>query len=174
MRNAYVASILALLGAACQPAQETPEQAQARMQQEAAAARQVIDEAAARFGRLLSEGKADSVALFYAEEATLMPPNESPVSGREGIRQWLTNMSGMGGWSLTLTPVAVAANGPLAVERGSYALSFTPGPSTPRGMTAMADTGKYLVHWHQVGSEWLIVEDIWNSNRPVQPAAGGR
>jgi hypothetical protein len=34
-------------------------------------------------------------------------------------------------------------------------------------MKAVADTGKYLIHWHQVGGKWLIADVAWNSNIPL-------
>jgi hypothetical protein len=72
--------------------------------------------------------------------------------------------------NLTLTPVAVAVNGPLGVERGTYSVTFTP----PGATAPITDTGKYLVHWKQVGGKWLLANDIWNSDLPAMPMPAGK
>jgi hypothetical protein len=68
--------------------------------------------------------------------------------------------------ALVLTTESVAANGPIAIEAGTYKFTFTP-PGAPAPMT---DTGKYLVHWHKVGDKWMLVDNIWNSDLPAMPA----
>ncbi len=72
---------------------------------------------------------------------------------------------------MILDAQTVVANGPLAIEYGRYTLSFTPGPDAPRGVTAIADTGNYLVHWRKQGREWLIVADIANRDEPLPTVA---
>ena len=59
----------------------------------------------------------------------------------------------------------MVANGPLAIEAGTYKITFTPA-GAPAPIT---DTGKYLVHWHKVGDKWMMVDDIWNSDLPAMP-----
>ena len=71
---------------------------------------------------------------------------------------------------LTLNPQSVSANGPLAVERGTYSVTFTP----PGATAPITDTGKYLAHWHLIGGKWMMVDDIWNSDLPVAPAPAPR
>lgn len=156
----------ALLGiVACQPGVETAEQMQARMDEESQAARQAIEAMASRFSELVAAGEADSVAAHYTNNAVFMPPNEPAVVGRQAIRDKWREWMEMGTWHLTLTTQSVMANGPLAVERGSYSLHFAPGPDAP--MPEFSDSGKYLVHWHKVGEHWMLAEDIWNSDVPM-------
>jgi hypothetical protein len=38
----------------------------------------------------------------------------------------------------------------------------------------VTDTGKYLVHWKQVGGKWLLANDIWNSDLPAMPMPAGK
>lgn len=164
----------ALVGvAACQPA-ETPEQMQTRVEQESAAARQAIQAANANFARWFSAGQSDSAASAYTENAIVMAPNQKAVTGRQDIKTFFDGFFGMGKWTITLNTVSVVANGPVAVESGTYVLGFTPGPSAPPGM-APADTGKYVVHWQRVGEQWMLAHDIFNSDLPLpQPAAPAR
>ena len=69
---------------------------------------------------------------------------------------------------------SVVANGPIAVERGNWTFDFKPGKGAPPGMGAMTDQGKYLTHWHDVGGQWLMAEDIWNSDTPAAPPPPAR
>ena len=73
------------------------------------------------------------------------------------------------GWfnaaTLVLTTESVDANGSLAVERGTYKITLTP----PGATAPITDTGKYLVHWRKVGDNWMMANDIWNSDLPAMP-----
>jgi ketosteroid isomerase-like protein len=154
-------TLMAALGslaviAACQPAAETAEQAEARMASEAAAARTAIEASQARFVVHFNAGQGDSLAAHYTEDGRVMAPNTPVASGRQAIA---ASMGMMGGATLVLTTESVAANGSLAVERGTYKITLTP----PGATAPITDTGKYLVHWHKVG-------DIWNSDLPAMPA----
>jgi ketosteroid isomerase-like protein len=159
--------VVSLLGAvamtaACQPAAETAEQAEARMASEAAAARTAIEASNARFVTHFNAGQGDSVAAHYTEDGRVMAPNMPVASGRQAIA---ASMGMMGGATLALTTESVAANGSLAVERGTYKITLTP----PGATAPITDTGKYLVHWHKVGDNWMMVDDIWNSDLPAMP-----
>jgi ketosteroid isomerase-like protein len=52
----------------------------------------------------------------------------------------------------------------MALDRGTYKLAIA-----PKG-TAQTDTGKYVVVWRKIGSEWKAAADIFNSDRP--PSGG--
>jgi hypothetical protein len=65
----------------------------------------------------------------------------------------------------------VVANGPLAVERGSYQLDATPKAGAPKGTLAIHDAGKYLQRWQLVNGRWLLADQEWNSDRPLSMAA---
>lgn len=117
----------------------------------------------------LLAGHADSVAAMYAADATLMPPNMAPAHGAEAIRAALNGMMAMGKpTSFTMRSENVVVAGPMAIERGRW----TYGMMGPNNM-AMADSGNYLVHWHNVGGKWMLMDDIWNSDHPAMamPAA---
>lgn len=161
--------VVSLLGAvalfaACQPAAETAEQAEARMASETAAARTVIEAANAQMAAHMNAERYDSAAMVYAEDARALPPNMVPDVGRAAILKSFQGMAGMKG-TIGFVTTSVAANGPLAVETGTYSFTFTP-PGAPAPVT---DTGKYMAHWHKMGDTWMIVENIWNSDLPAMP-----
>ena len=162
---AGLAFTLALgLAGGCQPKAETPEQAQARMDTESAAARTVIDSLDREFALHFNQGHGDLVAGYYTEQAHLMPPNGPAAVGREAIKTSLAPFFTMKP-ELKVTADAVVANGPVAIERGTYTLVFTP----PGATGPMTDTGKYLAHWHLVDGKWMMADDIWNSDLPAMP-----
>lgn len=164
MRSAVAVSGALLVAVACGPQAETAEQMETRMQTESAAVRTTIDSLAREFATHLNAGHPDVVAGFYAENAVLMPPNMPSATGRQAIQDVFKQFTDMKA-QLTLTPQAVSANGPLAVERGTYSVTFTP----PGATAPITDTGKYLVHWHMMDGKWVMVEDIWNSDLPPPP-----
>lgn len=152
------------VAAGCQPKAETPEQAQARMDTESAGARTAIDSLTREFVAHFNQGHGDVVAGFYTEQAHVMPPNEPAAVGREAIKTSLAPFFAMKA-ELKLTTDAVVANGPVALERGTYSVTFTP----PGATAPVTDTGKYLAHWHLSDGKWLMADDIWNSDLPVMP-----
>ena len=176
MRNVlrfYGVTGLLVATAGCQAA-ETPAQMQARMDQESAAARQVISASWDKWETFVAAGQADSMTAVFTDNATVMPPNQKAVTGHDNVHALWAGFMGMGKWTLDLRTGTVVANGPVAIERGTYTLTFRPGPSAPPGMLP-ADTGKYLAHWHQVGGQWKVAEETWNSDLAVpQPAAPAR
>jgi len=160
----YAASALVAVAAltACQQA-ETPEQMHARMQMESDSARVAIDARGKAFTEATNAGNADAVAALYTEDAVLMPPDMPAVTGRDNIRATFAGMMAqMPGMRIAFEVQAVAANGPLAVERGAWIIT-TP---TPDG-GSLEMRGKYLVQWHRIDGEWMMAADIWNSDAPL-------
>ena len=149
------------LTAGCQPAAETPQQAETRMNTESAAMKTIVDSLDKEFATHFNMTHADVVAAMYTEQGHMMVPNMAEAVGRDAIKAGLAGMAAMKP-QLQLASQSVTANGPMAIERGTYVFTFTlPGMTAP-----MTDKGKYLVHWHQVNGHWLLADDIWNSDLP--------
>jgi len=147
---------------------ETPEETKARIQRESAEVRKVIESHNANLERWYATGDIDSVVTVFAEDARQMPPSGATLVGREAIREFWKQAVTWGKWKFSLKTVSVVANGPLAVELGRYTLHFTPGPATPPGMAATADTGNYVCQWRLENGKWLIVLDIANRDQPLE------
>lgn len=158
-------ALLLVLAGCMKP--ETPEQAQARMSREVAAARPALDSIARRWERYTAADQADSIAMLFTEQGEQLPPNAPPSVGRPAIQTFQAQQMSQGQTSISISSEEVLVNGPLAVSRGAYTLEVKPGTHSPAGMKAIADTGKYLIHWHQVGGKWLIADVAWNSNIPL-------
>lgn len=152
-RLTLFAATLALTGFACQKKADTAAEETAIRAQDAAWNAAIV-------------AKNDSaIGAMYADNATLMPPNEKPVNGSAAIRTFWAQMWPMNA-SLVITPTAVvvAGSGDMATEAGTWVFSATDSTGP------LNDNGKYLVHWHKIGTDWKIVDDIWNSDNPP-PAA---
>ena len=170
MRTMLSLGAFALAGlAACQKPPETPAQAQTRMDQEAAALKTQVQALATSWERWTAAGQADSMATQFLEDAYDLPPNAPPAHGRAAIQAFLAQEVSLGQTTVHLSVDDVMANGPLGVARGAYDLAIVPGPSSPPGMAAVADTGKWLAALRLSDGQWRFTSLMWNSNIPLPP-----
>ena len=132
-------------------------------------ARAELDAIMATWERWLVEGKVDSMATIVAVDGHTLVPNQPPLVGRAAWLAMFRPQLTQGKWRIDNVAESVVAYGPLAVEQGSFVLSFTPPPGAPSSMRAISDTGKYLWHWRKFNGQWQVAQAAWNSNRPAQP-----
>lgn len=113
-------------------------------------------------------GDMETLADAFMEEAWQMPPNAPALVGREAIVAfWREALKG-GDWSFELDTAEVEISGDMAVERGTYGLSFQVGPNAPEGMGSFQDRGNYVVVWRRNDDgEWRILWDAPVSELPA-------
>lgn len=117
-----------------------------------------------------NEKDSAKVASFYTDDATLMPPNEPAVKGRQNIQAWFKGGIDQGLTDLKLTPTESSIRGDQAFEAGTYSIVVKAGAGQgATGKGSAVDSGKYVVVLKRVGGEWKIAYDIFNSNLPVPP-----
>ena len=173
IRRLAAVTLLAL--AACAPRQETPEQMAARMKAESDSARPALQAALEAYARHLAAGQADSLAMFYAEDAVLLQNNGPALKGRAAIQATVAQSLSWGTWHIGFATTRVDANGPLAVHEYTYVMSFKPGPHAPSGMAAFTDTGKSMTAYRKVNGAWLAFADVAGlSDRPAAPAPAAK
>ena len=129
------------------------------------AVRKTIDEFNAATTDAMLNGTIEKAAAFYAEDALSMPPNESPIKGKEAITDWMTAMSksGVKITAVKFTTDNVEAGGKVAYETGSYEMSM----EIP-GMGKVDDTGNYVSIWkQQQDGSWKVQAESWNSRKPL-------
>ena len=164
-----LAAITLLALAACAPKPETPEQMAARIKAESDSARPALQAALDAYARHFAAGKADSVAMFYAEDAVFLQNNGPVLKGRAAIQASVAEQLSWGTYQITFTTTRVDASGPLAVHEYSYVTSFKPGPHAPRGMTALTDTGKSMTAYKKVNGAWLAFADMGGMSDRAMP-----
>lgn len=162
-------SVTALLLPACQAGEKSANNtadANTAAAVDTGVAEQAIRGHVARWLQLVKAKDAAGIAQLYTDDGAVMPPNAPIAKGRAAIQQTWASMMGTPGFELTFVPeqIIVSSSGDMAFDRGTYSLTIAPDG------TAQTDTGKYVVVWRKIGSEWKAAVDIFNSDLP---ASGG-
>jgi uncharacterized protein (TIGR02246 family) len=117
-----------------------------------------IEAVNAKWIELFNKGDFAAVASLYTEDATAFPPGSPMAKGRAAIEAMWKKMAEQVS-DPKITTLDVKSLGPSAArEIGTFSLK-TKGAS-PRELT-----GKYLVVWEKVGSDWKLAADIWNDGK---------
>lgn len=125
-----------------------------------------IDKLNTRFEQAFNRGDAAAVAQMYTEQATIMPPDSEMVTGRDAIQKFWQGAMQAGLRNMTLKSIRVDEfGGAAAREIGRFSME-APGPQD----RMRAVDGKYVVVWLKSGDDWKIDTDIWNANKPPEPA----
>ena len=106
----------------------------------------------------------DEFVSFYADDATVLPPNSPTITGKDAAKKLFAGMMAMPGFSLSLqgTKVEVAKSGDIGYTHGTYEMTM----NDPKGKP-MKDTGKFLTVWKKQGADWKAVEDMFSSDLPA-------
>jgi uncharacterized protein (TIGR02246 family) len=90
-----------------------------------------------KFMEDVNRGNAAAGAAAYTDDAILMPPNHSPVEGKQAIEKYLAEISSqlqLSNFQLSILEVDV--QGDTTIVRGTYSSSFTvPGTDAPMEQT---------------------------------------
>ena len=117
-----------------------------------------IEAVNAKWIDFFNKGDFAGVASLYTEDATAFPPGSGMVNGRAAIEALWKGMAAQVS-DPKLTTLEVKALGPsTAREIGTFSLK-TKGP-TPQEVT-----GKYLVVWEKIGTDWKLAADIWKDGK---------
>jgi uncharacterized protein (TIGR02246 family) len=117
-----------------------------------------IEAVNAKWTELFNKGDFAGVASFYTDDAIAFPPGSAMVKGSAAIGAMWKSMAEQVS-DPKLTTLDVKPLGPSAArEIGTFSLK-TKGP-TPQEVT-----GKYVVVWEKVGTDWKLATDIWNDGK---------
>lgn len=112
----------------------------------------------------------DKLVAHYADDATLLIPDEPLMSGKDAIRAGIQPMLADKNFALTFTTstVGVSKSGDLGYSQGTYSMTMT-NPKTKKPVT---EHGKYVtVYKKQADGSWKAIEDINNADAPAVPVA---
>jgi ketosteroid isomerase-like protein len=104
---------------------------------------------------------------MFADDGKSYAPNVPVASGPAGVTRSVGGFYRMGKdvkLTFATSDVSVGAAGDLAVERGTYQVSFTDAKGK-----AQTDHGNYVTAWKKVNGQWKALADI---NAPEVPAPG--
>lgn len=107
-------------------------------------------------------GKRNFEALdrIYAADARILPPGASMISGRNGIKEFWSNLiQSVNAKSAVLESIDVIPAGDGAIEIGRARLTVASEGHAQNEMEV-----KYVVHWKQEDGRWKWNIDIWNTN----------
>jgi uncharacterized protein (TIGR02246 family) len=110
------------------------------------------------FVTAFNKGDFAKVGSMYTEDAYLLPAGSVMTKGRSNVQAYWTKVGEAVG-DMKLTTADVKPLGPDAArEIGTFSL-------TTKGQQPQQVTGKYVVVWQKVGSDWKLATDIWNSDK---------
>jgi ketosteroid isomerase-like protein len=146
--------VLSLLSGACQQAASLSEQDKA-----------AIQKAHDEFARMVTAEKADPaglVAMYYATDATALPPNMPVFVGKDAIVSGFTAMGQMK--TFKVGPLAITGRGDTAFVEATYEMTG----AAPVTGEVMSDKGKFLEVWQkQADGTWKAIRDMWSSDAPL-------
>lgn len=102
-------------------------------------------------------------AGFYAEDATMLLPDQPPIKGRTAIREFLEGFSASGVKLMPIEPAAIVSGGDLGCCAGTYAFQFSPEQGE-----SVAGKGKFVTVFHQQrDGSWKAVIDSFFADTDV-------
>jgi ketosteroid isomerase-like protein len=117
-----------------------------------------------RWARYTNAAQADSFPALFTADAVMMPPNVPPVTVHDSIAARVKALMLPNG-TLTLDNQSIVVSGAVAIVRGKFAYISPAQGKNP----AIELHGSYMEHFHHVGDQWLIAENIWNTDAPPPP-----
>jgi uncharacterized protein (TIGR02246 family) len=104
----------------------------------------------------------DKTVSYYADDASMLPPNMPIATGKDAIRAVWTQLLSTPGGSLTFGPAKVVVSGSrdLAYEIGTFQLTANDAQGKPA-----TSTGKFVVVWQKRAAQWKVVADIFNDDK---------
>ena len=139
-----LALVCALGLTACEPKSAAPVP-------DSAAEVSALATAAQGWEKAYNDKNADALAALYAEDAQILPPGATEVSGRDAIRAYFVNDIEKQWAMIHIKSDSSGVGGDWGWRSGTWSAETMP----------MA-TGKYIEVWHHTADGWRLQKDIWN------------
>ena len=112
------------------------------------------------FAKALNDKDAEAASLLYSEDASLLPPSEPIVTGRENIKKYWQAFLDAGITNVSVSTISTGSNGDLGYEIGRFQLSS---PGADGNM--IVEKGKYTeILKRTADGKWISIYGIWNSD----------
>jgi uncharacterized protein (TIGR02246 family) len=118
-----------------------------------------------RWNQMLASKDTVGMGALFAADGAEYPPNQPAAKGPAAVTSSFGGLyRAMKDVKLSFAPtdIAVAQGGDLAVERGTYQISWTDAKGK-----AMNDHGNYVTAWKKVNGQWKVLADINASEVPM-------
>jgi len=106
---------------------------------------------------------------FWTDDASVFPPGQPAVVGKDAIRRYVTDAFALPGFSIRWETSAfeVSASGDMAYGLGTNVVTIT----DPQGKV-ITERGRGVTVWRKgKDSSWRCVVDIWNAEPGAPPPA---
>ena len=112
------------------------------------------------FAKALVAKDATAAANLYAENASLLPPNEPMVTGRENIKNYWQGAIDAGLVAASVKTIDASSDGDLGYEVGTFELKFQ-----AEDGSIITDIGKYTeILKRNAQGEWISIYGMWSAN----------
>ena len=112
------------------------------------------------FVKALNNKDAVAASLLYSEDASLLPPNELIVTGRENIKKYWQAFLDAGITNVSVSTISTGSNGDLGYQIGRFQLSY---PGADGKM--IVEKGKFTeLLKRTTDGKWISIYGIWNSD----------
>jgi len=124
----------------------------------AAQSKATIQKADDKWAEAFNKGDAAALAAMYTEDTYALPPGAEMLKGRSAIEAfWRQQMQQIGDVKCTALDVKRLGRN-AAREIGTCSFKTKAQPPQDGAL-------KYAVVWEKVGSQWELLQDIWNTNK---------
>ena len=107
---------------------------------------------------------------FWTDDASVYPPGQPAVVGKDALRRYVTEGFGLPGFSIRWETSAfdVSASGDMAYGLGTNVVTM----NDPQGKM-VTERGRSVTVWRKgADGSWRCVSDIWNAGPDAPPPAG--
>ena len=104
---------------------------------------------------------------FWTDDATVYPPGQPAVAGKDALRRYITEGFGLPGFSIRWETSAfeVSASGDVAYGLGTNVVTI----NDPQGMV-ITERGRGVTVWRKdKDGKWRCVVDVWNAGPGALP-----
>lgn len=115
------------------------------------------------FAKALNAKDALAAAVVYSENASILPPNESIVTGRANIQAYWQGAIDAGIIDATVKTIDAKSEGNLGYEIGTFTMRFHGANND-----TIVEVGKYteILERNEEGY-WISTYGMWSSNAPM-------